>query len=220
VSRARGRRRRGDAGTIRFGRDELRDLAAAWIALGLAFTFFALTITGRSLVPPTGLTPSLFVRVLLLSLVTVGVGFLLHELAHKVVAVRYGQTAAFRADYTMLGLAVFAGLAGFLFAAPGAVYHAGRITERENAMIALAGPVTNVALVAVFLPLLFLGGFAGEIGQLGVTINAALAGFNMIPFGPLDGRKVKDWSLPAFLVAFVVCAGLGVLAILFVGFPF
>jgi len=211
--------RRPSAG-IRFGRDELRDLAAAWLALGLAFTFFALTSTGRSLVPPTALDVPLFVRVFVLSLVTVGVGFLLHELAHKVVAVRYGQTAAFRADYTMLGLAVFAGLAGFLFAAPGAVYHAGRITERENGLIALAGPATNVALVALFLPLWFLGGFPGQIGQLGVTINAALAGFNMIPFGPLDGRKVKDWSLLVFAVAFVVCVGLGVLAILFVGFPF
>ncbi|MFB6192511.1 MAG: metalloprotease [Haloarculaceae archaeon] len=213
-------RRSSRAPTIRFGRDELRDLAAAWLALGLAFTFFALTSTGRSLVPPTSLGAALFARVFVLSLVTVGVGFLLHELAHKVVAVRFGQTAAFRADYTMLGLAVFAGLAGFLFAAPGAVYHAGRITGRENGIIALAGPVTNVALVVCFLPLWFAGGFVGEVGQLGVTINAALAGFNMVPFGPLDGRKVKDWSLVVFLVAFLACAGLGVLAILFVGFPF
>ncbi len=41
-----------------------------------------------------------------LSFVTVGVAFLLHELAHKVVAIEYGQLAEFRADYQMLFLAI------------------------------------------------------------------------------------------------------------------
>jgi Zn-dependent protease len=159
-------------------------------------------------------------RVFVLSLVTVGVGFLLHELAHKLVAVRYGQAAEFRADYTMLALAVGAGLVGFLFAAPGAVHHRGYITERENAFIALAGPATNVLLALVFAPLMLFGGFAGEMGQLGFTINAALAAFNMIPFGPLDGRKVRAWSLAGFGAAFTVCVALGAVAVLFVGLPY
>lgn len=207
---------------VRFYPDELRDLAVAWGALGLAFTLFIFVSTGRQVFPDIAgaVASPLFVRVFALSVLTVGVGFLLHELAHKVVAVRFGQIAAFKADYAMLALCVGAAFAGFLFAAPGAVYHRGRITERQNGLVSVAGPLTNVVLVAVFLPLVFLGGFLGELGQLGVTINAVLAAFNMIPFGPLDGKKVLSWSKVVFAVVFTATALLAVGAFLFVGFPY
>jgi Zn-dependent protease len=207
---------------IRFYPDELRDLAVAWGALGLAFTLFIFVSTGRQVFPDIAgaVASPLFVRVFALSVLTVGVGFLLHELAHKVVAVRFGQIAAFKADYAMLALCVGAAFAGFLFAAPGAVYHRGRITERQNGLVSVAGPLTNVVLVAVFLPLVFLGGFLGELGQLGVTINAVLAAFNMIPFGPLDGKKVLSWSKVVFAVVFTGTVLLAVGAFLFVGFPY
>lgn len=211
-------------GGISFSARETRDLVIAWLALGVAFTLFLL-VTASGGVSPVGLLDlvgtGLFVELLVLSLLTAGVGFLLHELAHKVVAIRFGQAAEFRADYTMLGLALAAALVGFLFAAPGAVYHAGRITKRESAGIALAGPLTNVALAGLFLPVFLLadGGFLFRAGQLGVTLNAVLAGFNMIPFGPLDGRKVLDWSTVGFGASFLLCAGVAVASFLYVGFP-
>ena len=193
---------------IRFDRTELRDLALAWLALGLAFTFF---------LAPRGFLQSGFVefsdlaRLFVRSIITVGTAFLLHELAHKIVAVRFGQVAAFRADYGLLALAVASGLAGFLFAAPGAVYHRGRITDRQNGIIAVAGPVTNLILaVAFFGPFLLLSGFAGDIARLGVLVNLGLAVFNMIPFGPLDGRTVLDWDRTVFALVFLVAAGAGV----------
>lgn len=208
-------------GGVQFYARELRDLTVAWIALGVAFSVFFLRYLGVPILPypAEALSSPLFVRLFLISLTTVGVGFLLHELAHKVVAVRFGQVAAFRADYPMLALAVGAAFAGFIFAAPGAVHHQGYITERENGLIAVAGPVTNVLLVAVFLPLAFLGGLAGQAGQLGVIINAFLAAFNMIPFGPLDGRKVVSWSKVVFLLTFAGTAALAVAAFLYVGLP-
>ena len=187
---------------MRVSRRELRDLAAAWLLLGLAFSFYLVRVT------PTTMTDVLFSRFFawefLLSLATVGVAFLLHELAHKVVAVRFGQDAEFRADYGMLGLAVASGLAGFLFAAPGAVHHRGYITPRENGLIALAGPLTNVGLAAVSLALLPV---APAIGERGLFINVLLAGFNMIPFGPLDGATVLKWSPVAYALAAVVTIG-------------
>ena len=205
-------------GGTEFYPDELRDLAVAWVALGVAFGifFFRLSVSPAMVAE---LTSPAFLQVLVISMLTGGVGFLLHELAHKVVAVRFGQIAAFRADYGMLALCVGAALAGFLFAAPGAVYHRGRITERQNGLVAVAGPLTNVALVAVFLPFLLFDGFLGNLGTYGVVINAALAAFNMIPFGPLDGRKVKDWNLAVFGATLVLTVGLAMLAFVFVGFP-
>ena len=206
---------------IRFYRDEIRDLLAAWAALGLAFSVFIFVSTGRAVFPDIAgaVSSPLFVRVFVASALTVGVGFLLHELAHKIVAVRFGQVASFRADYRMLALCIGAAFAGFLFAAPGAVYHRGRITRRQGGLVSVAGPLTNVVLVGVFLPLVFFGGFPGQIGALGVLINAFLAAFNMLPFGPLDGKSVAAWSKPVFAAVFVGSALLAIGSFLFVGFP-
>jgi Zn-dependent protease len=200
---------------VKFSGREVRDLLVAWLALGVAFTFFF----ERDLVAALmsgDVVPMQFATVLVLSLATAGVAFLLHELAHKVVAVQFGQLAEFRADYGMLFLAVAGGLAGFLFAAPGAVYHQGRSTLRENGLIALAGPVTNVALGFLFLPLVLVGpGFVADVGYRGAQINFILAGFNMLPWGPLDGNTVRKWSTPVFLAVLVPT----VLLALFVMFP-
>ncbi|MFC7141228.1 metalloprotease [Halosimplex aquaticum] len=200
-----------------FSRRELRDLAVAWLALGVAFTIFIdRTIANAAL--RGMIRPSTLALALGVSLATVGVAFLLHELAHKVVAVRFGQVAAFQADYGMLFLAVMSALAGFLFAAPGAVVHRGRITARENGLIALAGPVTNLGLAVVFLPVMLFGpGLLELIGQRGVSINLLLAGFNMIPYGPLDGRKVIRWSKPVYVAVAVPSVLLAVFALFGLG---
>ena len=200
---------------LSFSGRELRDLLLAWLALGVAFALFfaggGSAVGGLFLAGEYGALLS----ALLVSLFTAGVGFLLHELGHKVVAVRFGQRAAFRADYGMLFLAVVSALAGFLFAAPGAVHHAGRITEREHGLIALAGPAVNVALAVLFLPLLLFGGLTGSpfvslVGGRGLAVNLLLAAFNMLPFGPLDGNTVRRWNTVVWLVGFLVTAALAV----------
>lgn len=210
------------SGGIEFSERELRDLGAAWLALGIASTFVFRNELASGLFTGVFAVETAVVT-LALSMGTVGIGFLLHELAHKVVAIQFGRIAEFRADYTMLALAVGASLAGFLFAAPGAVYHGGRdISPRQNGLIAVAGPLTNLGLAVVFFPLLLVSGdgLLYQAGQLGVSVNLLLAGFNMIPFGPLDGRKVLGWSIVVFGLVFLVSVGLALWAMLFVGFGF
>ncbi|WP_435146174.1 metalloprotease [Halobaculum sp. P14] len=201
--------------TVSFSRRELRDLVASWLALGVAFALFFLGGGSAAASALTAGAVGPLVTALLVSLFTAGIGFLLHELGHKVVAVRYGQRAAFRADYGMLFLAIAAALAGFLFAAPGAVHHQGRITEREHGLIALAGPAVNLALAVCFLAVLVAGVAVGAplaagVGGLGVTVNLFLAAFNMLPVGALDGATVKSWSTPVWAVVFVVSVVLAV----------
>ena len=191
---------------MNFSRRELRDLVLAWVALGIAFTFF---FGGGT----TALRNGEFVRLFPISMVTAGLGFLLHEIAHKVVAVRFGQIAEFRADYGMLFLAIAMSLAQFIFAAPGAVHHRGRLTPKEHGLIALAGPVTNLGLAALFLPVLLV---SVEVAVYGVGINLLLAGFNMIPFGPLDGKTVFAWSKLVFALVFLPSAGLALAALAFI----
>ncbi|WP_188977929.1 zinc metalloprotease [Halocalculus aciditolerans] len=194
-------------------RTELRDLLVAWVALGVAFAFLQLRLDPTELV--TVFTVPGFYRLLAVTMLTAGVGFLLHELAHKVVAVHYGQYAEFRADYGMLLLAVASGLAGFLFAAPGAVHHRGRLTDRQGGLIALAGPVTNLVLAGGFYALSLAGGVVAAVAGYGVTINLLLAGFNMLPYGPLDGRKVRAWSTAVWAATAVPCVGLAVYVLFF-----
>lgn len=189
---------------LRFSDEELFDLAAAWVALSVAFSLLMAPIH-------LGYPVESFLLMVFLSFVTVGVGFLLHEVAHKVVAIHYGQLAEFRANYQMLFLAIMSALIGFIFAAPGAVYHTGYITDRENAMISLAGPLTNHGLAVLFFPPMILFGTTGFMGYLcymGVLINLFLGAFNMIPFGPLDGKSVWNWNKLVFAIVFGLAVAL------------
>lgn len=139
----------------------------------------------------------------------VATGFVLHELAHKVVAQRYGHWAEFRAQFPSLLLSLAVALfAGFLFAAPGAVMIQGAVTRRENGLISLVGPGVNFVIALIAFPF----GRAINPGDplptvMGTiaVVNAGLCVFNLIPAGPLDGRKVWYWN-PGVYIASMVAA--------------
>src|SRR3989338_10946175 len=127
-------------GNIRTSQAELLDIAKAWVAISLAFAFVYANVTLFS--RASGIFSQRFLMVFGISLITAGIGFLFHELAHKLVAQRYGCVAEFRSFDQMLYLAVgLAFLVGFIFAAPGAVMISGMITRKENGIISLAGPL-------------------------------------------------------------------------------
>lgn len=181
-------------GKIKTSRTEIVDIVKAWLALSLAFAFIysGASILNGSIEKAFSLN---FTVVFLISLFTAGLGFLLHELAHKFVAQHYGCAAEFRAWdqllYLAVGLAVFI---GFIFAAPGAVMISGMVTRKENGVISVAGPATNYALAMLFLGLLWFFPQGGNIFSKGFGINIWLGLFNLIPFGPLDGKKVFYWN--------------------------
>jgi len=203
---------------VRFRRRELLDFGVAWVALSVAFAIFLNHDLLRAALRGGGPTGTAVASAVAVSGLTVGVGFLLHELGHKLVAIHYEQEATFQADYGMLGIAIAAALAGWLFAAPGAVRHRGRITARENGLIALAGPAVNLLLAVLFLGAATLGaGSVATIARLGVLVNLLLAGFNMLPVGPLDGRTVLSWSPVVYVVAAVATIGPAVVVLFDVG---
>src|SRR3989344_3485369 len=137
---------------------------------------------------------------LLISAVGVGTGFILHELAHKYVAIHYGAHAEFRMWQSCLILALVLPIVTFgqfLFAAPGAVYIYGtNITRKQNGIISVAGPITNILIAIFFIMLIviFPKSTIGQISGYAAQINFFLAFFNLIPIGPLDGTKVFAWS--------------------------
>jgi Zn-dependent protease len=205
---------------------ELKDLFISLVALVVAFSVL---IVGRSI-------PG--IEIILIITVGVGTGFLLHEMAHKFVALHFGYRAEYRASMAGLIFAVVAAFAGFIFAAPGAVliskpqalqefyqqdaFRQEEISlemKKETLWISLAGPMTNIILTIFFFLFLLLGpgsGIAYQAANFSLFINLTLAAFNLLPFGPLDGKKVFDssktiWALvgvPTILVALPVYFGL------------
>ena len=146
-----------------------------------------------------------------LALIAFGPAFIIHELAHKFVARHYGCWAEFRADPAGLRTGVLiAFFIGFLFMAPGAVMVAGNVNRRQNGMIALAGPASNLTLWLIGLPafILFQDGSLGLVVFYWMVANSILGAFNMLPFGPLDGRKIKNWSEPVFWTFLSIFLGL------------
>lgn len=196
-------------------RNELLEFAKAWIGTALAF---AILFSGSDRTNFQYLTSPLFVRVLLLAALTAGLGVILHELMHRVVARRFGATAHFVANDGMLVISILIAFSGFLFAAPGAVWHTGMLSKRQLGLIAAAGPITNMVLAVLFVGAL-LAARNGDTSNLvlagltmGYSVNAILGVFNMLPFGPIDGAKVLNWSGVAFGaligVAIVIAFGL------------
>ena len=170
--------------------EEKRDLVAAWLILGVAFA---------------NLLGGLEISSIVVALLTAGSGFLLHELAHKIVAQNYGLNAEFVADYQMLAIALFASFAGFIFAAPGAVYTTGKRSLEQQLWITAAGPITNIVLGILFMFL------PGQLGSYGSTINIWLALFNLIPLGNIDGKKILEASKPVYTTLVLISIGLFVL---------
>ena len=136
--------------------------------------------------------------------------FILHELAHKVIAQRMDMWAEFRANYFGLtGGIVLTAMTKFLHSVPGAVFIVGNATRRDAGVISIVGPMVNLVigygafLLSGVLPPIGVTeatGFGlGNLYEVIVVVNAALAAFNMLPIGPLDGRKVLRWSWVGFL---------------------
>jgi len=181
----------------------------------IAFAF-ALAIAGFDSLAKA---PKDFIRFCFISVATIGAGFIFHELAHKLVAIHYGAHARFQMWVQGLVMMVIFALFGFLFAAPGAVYiYANHISRKENGIISIAGPITNMLISIVFVALAILFPFKVyfEFAQgtlnvwlLGAQINLILAIFNMLPMFPLDGSKVFIWNKFAWFGFLVFCFAFG-----------
>lgn len=173
--------------------------------------------------------PSAFLRLLVLFLLTGGValvvGITVHEFSHALVATRLGdETARRRGRLTLNPLAhldpvgtLMLVVVGFGWGRPVPInpWAFGRNALRYSALVALAGPLSNLltALVAS-LPVragllewrsplsvrafLFHNGadyLATLIGFV-VLYNLVLAIFNLIPLAPLDGSRVLQGFVP------------------------
>ena len=191
---------------FRFTSSEVRDLIIAFIVISLCF---AIVNGGRD--------ANAILSILPIVMVGVGAGFILHELGHKFVSMKYGYWAEFKLWPQGLIFALITSFFGFVFAAPGAVYtYANYMTDEINGKISIAGPIVNIILALVFLAIataVYKSAFYSEtsllifiICSVGYTINSFLAVFNLLPIGNLDGSKVLHWNFGIWVITIAIAA--------------
>lgn len=138
-------------------------------------------------------------------IVSVTVGFLLHEMSHRYFARRSGCMSRFVLDDFGLLITLISSVLPFGFLAPGyvSIYCFGLpLTKRAELSISASGVVTNIILSSVGL---LLGSILNN-GFLFVfsAVNSWLALFNLIPIGPFDGAKVFSTSKKVWLLLFLL----------------
>lgn len=190
-----------------FSRIELGHLIIAITVLTIAFSF---TFSKNNLLffllgyPVDVMEYVYFIPIAFLGIVA---AFFVHELSHKFMAQKYGLWSEFRAYPRGLILSVIvAFFTGLVFAVPGAVMFRGDARAHETGRIAAAGPASNIGIAVVtyiFYQFLFFdAGFWGTLVGFVCLVNLLLATFNLLPFGPLDGKKVLMWNEIVWSVLF------------------
>jgi len=128
---------------------------------------------------------------------------ILHEMAHKFVALGFGLSATFHAHYGGLLLGVVLRLihSPFIIFVPGFVSTMGG-TPLQYSMIAVAGPLMNLVLWLGSSIILKRAASLTSRQRLALVItkqiNLFLFIFNMIPFRPFDGGHVVSGLMQAF----------------------
>ncbi|MBE6499233.1 MAG: site-2 protease family protein [Methanobrevibacter thaueri] len=189
---------------IKFTSSEVRDLLIAFFVISLCF---ALANGGRD--------TNVVLTILPIIMVGVGAGFILHELGHKIVSMKYGYWAEFKLWPQGLIFALITSFFGFVFAAPGAVYtYANFMTDEINGKISIAGPIVNIILALIFLAIsisIYPSALTSQnaalifnICAVGYSVNSFLAVFNLLPIGNLDGSKVLNWNFGIWVVTIAI----------------
>ena len=198
----------------KFSRIEVKHILISILVLTIAFSFWI----SRGLIFNQNL--DLIIRSIPYAFAGVLTAFFFHELSHKFMAQKFGLWAEYRLFPLGLLLAlVISVFTGYVFAAPGAVMFMGGARYHETGRIAMAGPLANIIVASVTLPLyylLFETQFGAIIGFI-CLINTILAVFNLLPFGPLDGVKIIRWNATVWVLLLIVA--IVILAFIIPRFP-
>ncbi|MDP2690148.1 MAG: site-2 protease family protein [Deltaproteobacteria bacterium] len=163
-----------------------------------------------------------FLQKILLTAPPILLALTVHECAHAWTAYRLGDPTAKMLGRVTLNpikhldpvgtiMLFFSGLFGWAKPVPVNPRNFKNIS-RDLMWVSLAGPLSNLALAAIFAVLYHLFLMAGPglmhalpgvyrplfiMVEFSVIINVSLAIFNMVPVPPLDGSKVLTYLLPA-----------------------
>jgi len=192
----------------KFSNIEIRHLL---ISMGVLTIAFSLLITRNNVI--YGLLSGFRLNILPygigLAFLGVVTAFFFHEISHKFMAQKFGLWAEYRMFPQGLRLALLLGIfTPIVFAAPGAVMFRGESRTFETGQIAVSGPLANIVIAMITLPVylfvLYEDVLIGQIVGFICLINAFLATFNLLPFGPLDGMKVIRWNATVWIILLII----------------
>jgi Zn-dependent protease len=135
-----------------------------------------------------------------------GITTILHDLAHKYGAYRYGCITEYKVwglgTVTMLSTAW---LLGNAFAKPSRTLVRSEkiLLPKEAAIIKLAGPLMSLGMAIVSLFLIPLGGLFAVAGSAGFSMNLLNSVFSLVPVKPNDGVEIYTWNKLAWAVVFI-----------------
>lgn len=158
--------------------------------------------------------PFLLLNLGILTVTVVGMvlSFLVHELAHKIVAQRMGYWAEFRLSIPGLLLTLLSVVFPIKIIAPGAVRVVGLFISKDGVgKIAFSGPLTNMIQAIVYVVLLEFYAYSPLTAVAFLvlaSLNLSLALFNLIPIDPMDGAKVFRWSKSVWLSSIIAVVAL------------
>lgn len=136
--------------------------------------------------------------------------FLVHEMAHKIIAQKNGLWAEFRLTTWGAVITLISVVLPFKLISPGAVMISGPAQLDEVGKISIAGPSINLALCAVLLGAALVPSPYLSLFTFTAYINATIAVFNLIPIGILDGYKIFSWNRKVWALAFAVAVAFAV----------
>ena len=182
-----------------FSKNEIKDLIITFIVLSVAFSILGSEEFNQ--IPYT----------LQITMIGVGLGFLLREIAIKMTATHFNYWAEFKTTPIGLFIALITSFGGFVYSVTGSVYVYGDATDKQNGLICMSGIASNILLAIIFFGFYLLikmygieiqGLYSGlllDICKTGLFINGSIAFFNSLPFtnidgSTMDGSAVFKWN--------------------------
>jgi Zn-dependent protease len=192
----------------KFSRVEITQIL---ISMGVLTFIFGLVFSGNNIyyaLVGNGFNFELLPFGLGLAFLGIFTAFFFHEISHKFMAQKFGLWAEYRMFSKGLTFAFLLGIfTPFVFAAPGAVMFMGGAKEHETGRIAMVGPLTNIIIAGVtyvlYIFVFFESAILAPVFAFICIINAFIAFFNLLPFGPLDGVKILRWNATVWIIMLI-----------------
>lgn len=170
------------------------------VSFPLALAAITIAVGGSGVLDPRFYTSGYFAGIL--------AGFILHELAHRQVARRYGMHAEFIAYPPGLLITLASTVLPIIILAPGYVrtYAFYGYNPRGFLNSVAAGPAVNIALA--LMGIIAYTAIGSTWAWSFAWVNGLIAVFNLLPVPPLDGEKIIRVDTRLWAAMFIVAAGL------------
>lgn len=155
---------------------------------------------------------------LIIYMVMGGIALIMHNLGHRMVARKLEIEGHYKIwGWGTITMLLTSWLFGMAFSQPGHYVFDDEedIENRDMAFVTLAGPAISMLFAILFLPFALIGGEAGQIAVAGFIMNLMTAVYNLMPFSPMDGKVIYDWSRLFWMLTFVPLALFFILMTLF-----